>query len=120
MAEHFPNGIKIGPDLDTTSEDDRLPIYDFDEWCPQSGIGVMSANETRTLTFTDLSTFRPGQTLVVRPLNPDQFNQDKLLILHVWCPNVGIVKIIVKNLENSEVDFGNDQLNIGGWNTSNP
>lgn len=117
---HAVDGIKIGPDLENTSDDDRLPIFDFDEWSPQSGVGSMSAGETKILTFEGLLTFRAGQTVLVRPLNPDQFNQTHLLISHAWCPTDGTIKVIVKNMSSSTMDFGNDQWNIGGWNTINP
>lgn len=118
-VQHAPEGIKIGPDLDTTAVDDRLPMLDFDEYVVNSGIGVMSANETRVLTFTGLDNFRMASTLVVRPLNPETNNQEKLLISHVYVPVQGTVKVIVKNMENSSVNFGDDQMNIGGWNTAN-
>jgi hypothetical protein len=113
-----PDGIRIGPNDPNDPNDDRLPILDFDEWTPNSGCGVLAAGEIKTLTFENLYTFNPGQSVMVRPLNPDQFNQPNLLISHAWAPDHGVIKVIVKNMSDEELDFGSDQWAIGGWRTS--
>lgn len=111
--EQFPDGAQIGPDVNG-----RLPMLAFDEYVVESGIESMSAGEIRVLTFEDCCTnFKGGSSLLVYPLNPELYNQTKLLISHSYVSEDGTVKVVVKNLDSSSVDFDSDQFVIGGWNT---
>lgn len=114
-----PEGIRIGPNDQQDPSDDRLPILDADEWPVNSGVGVMSANEVKTITLEGMPTLRPGATLRIQPMNADQYNQQDLLIMHAWVYDVDIVKVIVRNMANEERDFGNDQWVVQGIRFSN-
>lgn len=110
-----PEGIRIGPDDQQDENDTRLPLLDFDEWNPMSEVGVMAAGEIKVLTFTGMPTLKMGATIIVRPLNPEEFNQIYLMISHCYVSVDGTVKVIVKNISNEELDFGSDQWNVGGY-----
>lgn len=110
-------GIRIG-----TDEDGRLPIVSFDEYVFEHNLGEMTANEVRTVDFGEAPTFRLGQNLKASLMNPSIHNADKLLIMHAWYDSDGInpatLKVMFRNLESSTVDFNNDQVTVGGWNTA--
>lgn len=113
-----PDGIRIG-----TTDNERLPIYDFDEYVFEHELGEMTAGEVRVLDFGECTTFRGGQTLVACLINPQANNAQHLLIQHVWYDLTGLtpaVKVRVRNLSSSTVDFSTDQIVVGGWNTTAP
>lgn len=110
----FPDGAQIGPDVNG-----RLPFLDCDEYADNSGLGSMTALETRVITFEGMTNQRPGASLGVHPANPLLYNQPSLLISHVWVPEDGVVQVVVKNMVNATVDYGSDQWVIGGCNTVN-
>jgi hypothetical protein len=96
-------------------------MQDFDEWTFEHGLGVMTANEVRTLNFGNVPTFRGGQNLLANLTNPQANNAEHLLIQHAWFDTTvtpPVIKVMVRNLSSSSVDFGNDQVVIGGWNTN--
>lgn len=115
-----PDGILIGDDPNNPN-DDKLPMLSFDEWTCESNVGQMTAGEVKTITLTGMPTFTGGDTLVVRPLNPQLYNQIHLLITHpkAMGQGSGEVQVVVRNLSSSTLDFGNDIWVVGGWRTNN-
>lgn len=109
-----PDGIRIGAE----EPGGRLPIYGFDEWVFEHNLGEMTGNEVRTLNFGSVDTFRAGEHLLAALYNPNLYNGDKLLIQHAWYD--GEIKVMVRNLSSSTVDFGNDQISVAGFNTTTP
>lgn len=119
-VQHFPDGVKIGPDLEQTSEDDRLPIYDFDEWAVSIPEFTLSAGAQEWLVVQGLTTLRSGSKIMAAPTNPHVGNMDKLLIKHVRVSAEGEASILVKNDSNSQVTYDQDQWIISFWNTAAP
>lgn len=114
-----PDGIQIGPD-------DRLPIFDFDEWIVTDGtereIGTLTAGEQKTLVFNNISTVRAGARVFAQPLNfgsPD-FHFDKLLIKGAWVSDANQISVLVKNDSSASVTYGVDEWSLMYFNTSNP
>ncbi len=121
-VQHAPNGIKIGPDLEMSSEDDRLPIYDFDEWAINVPTFTLDGGEVTIITVTGLVTARPGSQVVAQPQNFHEplHNLDKLQVKFARVVNAGEVEIMVKNESSSQVTFGEDQWLITFWCTVSP
>lgn len=113
-----PDGIRIG-----TTDGDRLPMREFDEYPFEHNLGTMTAGEVRTLNFGNVPTFRGGHTLKATLMNPASNNGSKLLIMHAWIDtgvSPSVIKVMVKNLDSSSVNFGNDQITVSGWTTAEP
>lgn len=119
-AVHCPDGIKIGPDTEQSSEDDRLPIYDFDEWAVSIPEFVLAAGAQTWLVVENLSTLRSGSKIMAQPTNPHVGNMDKLVVKHVRVSQDGEASILVKNDSDAEVTYAEDQWIISFWNTAAP
>lgn len=117
-----PDGIRIGAE----EPGDRLPMLSFDEWPYAGEIGELTAGQVKTVDFgeleTNFPTFRGGETLTARLVDPPNNNGDKLLILHAFIQSYisdpSKLLVYVKNIHTSTVDFGTPEFTITGWNTS--
>ncbi len=100
-AQHFPDGIKIGPD---STGNERLALYSFDEFITDSiDLGTMAPNEVKTIVVSNVPTVRYGDTVIARPLNPqDNFT---LLVKFAWTSNENEVSIMLKNDINANVTY---------------
>lgn len=105
-----PDGIQIGPSS-------VLPIKEYDEFVFERGSLELTAGEVRTLNFGSNVTFHGGAHCWAEVLNPQTYNNDQFLILHTWFD--GEVKVQVRNLSASSVQFDNDQIVVTCANTSN-
>lgn len=121
-VQHFPDGIKIGPDA---SGNDRLPLFEFDEWLTGDGvvIGTMDANEVKTVVIEGVGNLRLGQTIVkAGPQDPANAGSeyDHLLVLNAWMSGATEISVRVRNLHSQSVSFPAQQWLITHLNTSNP
>lgn len=121
MSEtHFPEGIKIGPDTEESSADDRLPIYDFDEWAAEHEAFTLDAGEQRLLVFSGISTARFGSTVFARPQNPHTGNMDKMIVKMAYASDEGEISVLVKNDSSSQVTYAQDQWVLTYFATFSP
>lgn len=122
-VEYFPDGIKVGIEAPGGSDNDRLPIFEIDEWVDYIDPGTMTAGEVKTFVIQNVANLRFGAViLAARPQNVSapELNYDKLLVLHAYCSNDGEITVMLKNIHNDTVQFGHDQWLFPHWNTSNP
>ncbi len=118
MLMTAPDGILIGAQ---NSTNDRLPIFEFNEFVSNEsvGLGEMAAGEIRTLTFSGVPFIRTGETCFARPQNPEFY--ENLQIRHVWPSDLNEIKAIIKNDSASAVTYTMTEAWIlSYWNTSSP
>jgi|SRR6266850_4085716 len=113
---NFPDGIKIGPDA---SGNDRLPLYEFDEYSTDSIVfGTMAAGAHQTIVINSVPNVRAGASIFARLMNPSYLPH--LLVQHCWASADNQVSVMVRNLNSSSVVFDNDSINLTIFNTSAP
>lgn len=113
-----PDGIRIG-----TDSDGRLPMKNFDEYVLQPDIGELAAGATKVCDLGEAPTFRAGQNILATLYDPSAANSADLLIMHCWYTSDGefdpaTIRLRVKNVGTSTIDFGSPQVTVGGWNTT--
>lgn len=119
-----PDGIKIGPDV---GGNDRLPIFEFDEWLTSEGVevGTLAAGEIKEIEISGVANIRPGQTILrARPADPSitTSNFQHLLTLDAWAKPLtsDVIVVRVKNIHSASITVTTDQWLITHLNTSNP
>lgn len=117
---HFPDGVKIGPDA---TGDERLPIYDADEWVASITIGTLAGGEVKDFVVSDVGTARAGASVLkARPLNPfsSNYHYNDLDVVNTDVTTTGEITMRVRNRSGSSVNFGGDQWVFSYINTVTP
>jgi hypothetical protein len=118
---YFPDGVKIGPEAPGGSDNDRLPLYELDEWFDNLNPGTMSAGEVKVLEFTNVTNLRQGVRCVgAAPMNQGNSQYDNLLVMGCWSDGNSSIFIRVKNIAATEIEFTEDQWIVTHFNTSEP